>query len=147
MLFRVPDEDAGSEPEESLSETFSSVARRLRQVTREALAPWDVTPAQFRAIGTLVRHGPMRLSELSDHLRIAPRSTTEVVDALQEHGLARREPDPHDRRATLVRLTDRGTEIATAIRATRDAGAEDFFARLAPPDRAELARILRSLRD
>jgi DNA-binding MarR family transcriptional regulator len=143
----VPDEDAGSEPEESLSETFSSVARRLRQVTREALAPWDITPAQFRAIGTLVRHGTMRLSELSDHLRIAPRSTTEVVDALQEHGLVQREPDPHDRRATLVRLTDRGSEIATAIRATRDAGAEDFFARLPPPDRAELARILRALRD
>ena len=116
-------------------------------MTREALAPWEVTPAQFRAIGTLVRHGPMRLSELSDHLRIAPRSTTEVVDALQEHGLVRREPDPNDRRATLVRLTDRGTDIATAIRATRDAGAEDFFARLAPADRAELARILRSLRD
>ena len=72
----------------------------------------------------------MRLSELSEHLRIAPRSTTEVVDALQERGLVQREPDPHDRRATLVRLTDRGNEIATAIRATRDAGAEGL---LRPP--------------
>ena len=75
---------------------------------------------------------PMRLSELSEQLRIAPRSTTEVVDALQEHGLVRREPDPHDRRATLVRLTDRGTEVATAIRATRDAGARLLRPALGP---------------
>ena len=142
----MSEDEAGAEAEETLSEAFWSVARQLRQVTREALAPWDVTPAQFRAIGTLVRHGPMRLSELSEQLRIAPRSTTEVVDALQEHGLVRREPDPHDRRATLVRLTDRGTEVATAIRATRNAGAEHFFSRLPAADRADLTRILRTLR-
>lgn len=134
------------EPDETLSEAFSAVARQLRGVTREALAPWDVTPAQFRAVGNLVRHGPMRLSDLAEKLRIAPRSTTEVVDALQASGLVRRDPDPQDRRATLVRLTERGTELSTAIRATRDAGAEVFFGRLSEGDRTELGRILRLLR-
>jgi DNA-binding MarR family transcriptional regulator len=136
----------GSEPDDTLSDAFWAVARQLRGVSRKALAPWDVTPSQFRAIGNLVRHGPMRLTDLAEKLRIAPRSTTEVVDALQARGLVRRDPDPHDRRATLVRLTERGAEIATAIRATRDAGAEVFFSRLPEPDRAELTRILRTLR-
>ena len=86
----MAEDEAGAEAEETLSEAFWAVARQLRQLTREALAPWDVTPAQFRALGTLVRHGPMRLSELSEQLRIAPRSATEVVDALQERGLVER---------------------------------------------------------
>jgi DNA-binding MarR family transcriptional regulator len=45
----------------------------------------------------------MRLSELSEHLHIAPRSATEVVDALESRGLVRRRPDPDDRRATWSR--------------------------------------------
>jgi DNA-binding MarR family transcriptional regulator len=137
---------AEEDPEESLSEVFWSVARQLRQRHREALAPWEVTPSQFRAVSTLLQHGPQRLSELSDLLRIAPRSTTEVVDALQARGWLRRDPDPHDRRATLVRLTAKGTELATAIRASRTAGTEAFFSRLPSSERAELARILASLR-
>jgi DNA-binding MarR family transcriptional regulator len=137
---------AEPEADESLSEAFGAVARQLRQVSREALAPWEITPSQYRAVATLVRHGPMRLSELSERLRIAARSTTEVVDALQAHGLVRRDPDPHDRRATLVRLTEHGSDVASAIRATRDAGAEVFFSRLPAADRADLSRILRTLR-
>lgn len=140
------DPQAQADAEESLPDVFWSVARQLRQRHREALAPWEVTPAQFRAIGTLIRHGPMRLSALSEKLRIAPRSTTEVVDALQERGLAERLPDPDDRRATLVRPTERGTAMADALRASRDSGALDFFARLDEHDRAELTRILLALR-
>ena len=62
--------------EESLAEAFWSVARQLREVSKEALAPWDITPSQLRALRVLRRHGQLRLSELSEHLRIAARSAT-----------------------------------------------------------------------
>ena len=58
--------------DESLSEAFWAVARQLRERSAEALAPWDITPAQLRAMRTLNKHGTMRLSELSGHLHIAP---------------------------------------------------------------------------
>jgi DNA-binding MarR family transcriptional regulator len=131
---------------ESLSETFWGVSRQLRRVTRQALEPWDITPGQSRALNVLLEHGTMRPSELSEHLRIAPRSTTEVVDGLQERGLVQRRPDPGDRRATLIALTDRGAEVGRAIQAARDADAERFFSSLSEADRADLARILRLLR-
>ena len=86
----------------------------------------------------------MRLSELSDHLHIAPRSTTEVVDALESRDLVQRRPDPDDRRATLVEVTEHGVSVLDAIRGTE---AERVFGRLSPADRAHLARILRKLRD
>jgi len=108
------------------------------------LAPWDITPSHLRALRVLTRHGMMRLSELSDHLHIAPRSTTEVVDALESRDLVKRRPDPDDRRATLVELTEHGASVLDAIRGTES---ERVFGRLSPADRAHLARILRELRD
>ncbi|WP_300007445.1 MarR family transcriptional regulator [Pseudonocardia sp.] len=134
------------EPEESLAEAFWAVTRELRHRSRDALAPWAVTPSQSRALWILLRHGTMRLRDLAEHLRIAPRSATEVVDDLEARGLVERGPDPEDRRATLVHLTDQGREIGAAVRAARSADAEGFFGRLSDADRADLARILRTLR-
>ena len=131
---------------DSLPDLFWSVARSMRHGSRESLAPYDISPSHARAVVVLARGGSMRLSELSDHLRIAPRSTTEVVDQLQERGLVERSPDPHDRRATLVSLTGTGAEVAATVRAQRHAESEKFFGVLEPADRTELARILRLLR-
>jgi DNA-binding MarR family transcriptional regulator len=140
----VPEEP--DQLEETLAEAFRGVARQLRHQAQQTLAPWDVTPSQARALDVLTRHGSMRLGALSEHLRIAPRSATEVVDALEEAGLVERHPDPCDRRATLVALTSRGGQVAAGIRAARAAEAEGFFARLDGADRASLTRILRTLR-
>ena len=133
--------------DEPLSEAFWSVARRLREMSQESLAPWDITPAHLRALRVLKRHGAMRLSELSEHLHIAPRSTTEVADALESRGLIERRPDPGDRRATLVEVTGHGADVLDAIRAARGTEAERVFGRLSEEDRAHLARILRKLQD
>jgi DNA-binding MarR family transcriptional regulator len=136
-----------SDGDETLSEAFWSVARQLRHTSQETLAPWDITPSHLRALRVLMRHGAMRLSELSDHLHIAARSTTEVVDALETRDLVERRSDPGDRRATLVALTEHGTSVLDAIRAARGTEAERAFGRLSQTDRAHLARILRKLRD
>ena len=141
-----PTDPADSGGDESLSEAFWDVARRLREMSQETLAPWDITPAHLRALRALKRHGTMRLSELSEHLHIAPRSTTEVVDALESRGLIRRRADPGDRRATLVEVTEQGVSVLEAIRAARGTEAERVFGRLSPADRADLARILGKLR-
>ncbi|WP_433218122.1 MarR family winged helix-turn-helix transcriptional regulator [Dactylosporangium sp. CS-047395] len=132
--------------DESLAELFWGVARRLRHQSHESLQPFGITPGQARALGVLAKHGTMRPSGLSEHLLIAPRSATEVVDGLQERGMVERLPDPNDRRATLLRLTASGAATAERIRAERGAQGERFFAALPERDRAELARILAALR-
>jgi DNA-binding MarR family transcriptional regulator len=137
--------DSGGD--ETLSEAFMSVARQLRDTSQDFLAPWDISPSQLRALRVLMRHGATRLSELSGYLHIAPRSTTEVVDALQGRGLVQRQPDPGDRRATLVQVTDHGASVLEAIRVARGTEAERAFDRLSQADRDHLARILPKLRD
>jgi DNA-binding MarR family transcriptional regulator len=144
---RAESEPADPAGDESLADAFGAVARQLRDKSAETLAPWDITPAHLRALRMLARHGTMRLSELSEHLQIAPRTATEVVDALQARGLAGRRADPGDRRATLVEVTEHGAGILAEIRATRGTEAGRIFGRLGPADRADLARILSKLRD
>jgi DNA-binding MarR family transcriptional regulator len=141
---------AGSERdtarEESLADSFWAVARQLRETSQETLAPWDITPGHLRALRVLSRNGPIRLSMLSDKLHIAPRSATEVADALESRGLIERQHDPTDRRATLVQLTEPGQSMLAAIRAARSIEADRLFGRLSQADQADLASILGQLR-
>jgi DNA-binding MarR family transcriptional regulator len=137
----------GSDGDETLSEAFMSVARQLRGTSQETLAPWEITPAQLRALRVLGHHGTQRMSELSEHLHIAARSATEVVEALESRGLVERRPDPADRRATLAELTPDGASLLSAIGAARGTEAERVFNRLSAADKAHLARILAKLRD
>ena len=132
--------------EETLSEAFWAVARRLQHHTKVALEPWDLSPSLARAMSVLARHGDQRLSVLADHLRIAARTATEVVDDLQRRGLAERRPDPDDRRAVLVTLTPQGVATSRAIQAARQAEGERFFGELSEQDRGELVRLLGMLR-
>jgi len=134
-------------PADSLGDAFGAVARRLRAASMAAFAAYDVTPSQVRAIRVLDTHGGVRSKELADHLRIAPRSATEVVDALEAKGLVSRSADPHDRRATVVALTDRGRELSEEVRRARGVESERMFERLTQTDRADLARILGKLQE
>jgi DNA-binding MarR family transcriptional regulator len=129
-----------------LGEQFGVVARRLRSASMASLSAWDVTPSQMRAIRILTGHDDgLRSSELAHHLRIAPRSATEVIDALEVKGLVTRSPDPGDRRATRVSLTSRGAELSQEVRRARGVESERLFERLSATDRDHLARILRRL--
>jgi DNA-binding MarR family transcriptional regulator len=134
-------------PAESLGDAFGAVARQLRAASMTAFAAYDVTPSQVRAIRVLSAHGGVRSKELADHLKIAPRSATEVVDALEAKGLVRRSPDPDDRRAVVVALTDRGRELSEEVRRARGVETEKMFGRLTRADRDELARILAQLQN
>jgi DNA-binding MarR family transcriptional regulator len=137
----------GSDGDETLPDAFMFVARQLRGTSQATLAPWDITPAQLRALRVLGHHGTQRMSQLSERLHIAARSTTEVVEALESRGLVERRPDPGDRRATLAELTQEGASVLSAIRAARGTEAERIFNRLSAADKAHLARILAKLRD
>ncbi len=128
-----------------MHEAFWAVSRRMREQTKREMEPWGIAPSQGRALAVLLSGGSMRPGALAERLRIAPRSATEVVDDLQERGLVERRPDPDDRRATLVALTDQGRATATGIKAARAAASERMFASLNDADRATLSRILRTL--
>ncbi len=136
---RVTDPDLG--------DLVMRVARSLRRRGAEAMAPWDLAPHQVRALRVVGHHEGIRPGELATHLRVAPRSVTDVVDALEQRGLLERHQDPADRRATVLALTASGQRLLDETGAARRADAEAYFARLPERDRATLRRILTRLDD
>lgn len=137
--------DAMADPD--LSEALMHATRALRRRMWSSLEDWDLSPHQARALRTVCSHDGARLSAVAAHLRIAPRSATEVVDSLEARGLVARQPDPDDRRAVLVVATDEGREVHEAADRIRGAAAAEFFGRLEAGEREQLAALLRRLVD
>src|SRR3954464_12467496 len=92
-------EDGGTA---ALGDLLMRLARPQRRRWADALAPWDLSPHQARALREVCAGDGVRLSDLAEALRIAPRSATEVADGLQARGLVERSPDPAERRGGVL---------------------------------------------
>jgi DNA-binding MarR family transcriptional regulator len=119
-----------------------ALARRVRRSFAEALAEWHVTPSQSRAMRVLARSDGMRPSALAEELHIAPRSATDVVDALEERGWVERRADATDRRATVLTLTEDGRTLVAAIDDVRRQASVRVLDVLTPDQRRTLHEIL-----
>lgn len=113
--------------EHTLESALMAVTRGLRRGWADSIAHTGLAPHQARALRMIAAEGPLRPGALAERLRVAPRSVTEVVDALVERDLVRREPDPGDRRAMTLTLTDPGRELVGEIAAIRRAHTEQAF--------------------
>jgi DNA-binding MarR family transcriptional regulator len=137
--------DAGDDTAEQLAALLDGIVRRQRRASREGLGD-TVTHGQFRVLRTLGgAERALRLSELAAKLGIVPRSATSVVDDLEAAGLVARQPDPHDRRATLVTLTEAGTQILTTLRHNRREAMATQLTRLTPEEQSTLIHLLTRL--
>src|SRR5882757_11491785 len=80
----------------------------LRHRARAAvlLAPLGLYTGQEALLLELARTGPMIQAQLSDALGCEPPSVTLMTRKLEASGHIQRTPDPADKRATVVALTD-----------------------------------------
>lgn len=92
-----------------------------------------------------------RLTELAAMARMTPAAISEQVDDLERLGVVERRPDPSDRRAKLICITDKGWEtFATARSVIREL--ERKYEELVGPEAfgqaaATLDALLRALRE
>jgi DNA-binding MarR family transcriptional regulator len=75
----------------------------------------DLRPAHSPVFQHLERDGT-RIGVLAERARMTNQSMGYLVDALESRGYVERRPDPDDRRAALVVITDRGREQIAAAR-------------------------------
>ena len=69
----------------------------------------DIRPTHG-CVFRFIREEPLRLTELATLAGMTKQSIGEVIDNLVELGYVQRVPDPQDRRAKLLCLTERGEE-------------------------------------
>jgi DNA-binding MarR family transcriptional regulator len=82
----------------------------------QAAGPLELRQAHFQ----LLRYpGPdgVRPTELARRVGSSKQVINPLVNDLEKWGYLRREPDPHDRRGTVLRLTERGGALLDTIRA------------------------------
>lgn len=138
-----------SSDEPSEVDLLMRLSRRLRKGVAVETAPWGLSPHQARALMAVARHTdtPPRISELAERLDVTPRSATEVVDALEEQGLVERGPDPSDRRAVRLAVTQEGGRVVSEIRAARQEVGRRAMGALTDQERAQLRTLVGKLMD
>ena len=90
----------------------------------------------------LVDEGPQRLGSLAQAFGLDPSTITRQVQALEQARLVERRPDPTDRRASLLDLTDHGREVLTATRDRRRAWLQAALGDWDAHDHGEFGRLL-----
>ncbi len=98
-----------------LRAAIGKLSRRLRPT----VAGSGLTPSQISVLFTVARIGPLRLSELAEIEGLNPTMLSRIAAQLCEAGLLRREADPEDRRAALVRASAAGRRIRERIHRER----------------------------
>lgn len=92
----------------TLVDRLVAIASLFQQNTQRLLRSGELTSARAQALWVLFHTGPSSQRTLTQALGTTARSVSALVDGLEATGFATREPDPHDRRAVLVTLTEAG---------------------------------------
>ncbi|MFH8606692.1 MarR family winged helix-turn-helix transcriptional regulator [Streptomyces sp. NPDC018029] len=104
--------------------------------------------AEFDVLATLRRVGaPHELTAggLLKTAMVTSGAITNRLDKLERKGLIERHPDPNDRRAIRVRLTEAGRDMVDRAVVDHVANEERMLAALTPEDRTALDGALRRL--
>ena len=107
---------------------LAELAPLFDQLRADGLRRRQLTLPRRRLLMFLHHEGPLRSSDLAQRLAITPRAVTALVDGLVVTGYAERRPDPTDRRAMFVELTDSGTAICVDMQNSFDNFASQLFA-------------------
>ena len=112
---------ADDETLRALEHEVSVLIRRIRRVIAERarmLHP-DLSPVAYSMLIALNDSGPRRASDLVEIFSIDKGAVSRQVQALLELGLIDRTPDPEDRRAMILAVSEEGHRRMASIAATR----------------------------
>ena len=126
----------------------SRLARHLDRARRSAFAGHGLEPWEFDVLAALRREGPPYELSPGALLRttlVTSGTMTNRVDRLEQAGLVRRRPDPHDKRGVLVTLTAAGQTRVDAALASLLEAEQALLAGLPEDSRRTLAGLLRVL--
>ncbi len=105
-------------------------ARVTRAIGRDLAEAGLPDLAWYDLLWTLYRQPAraLRVKELAEEVVLSPTAMSRFVDRVEAAGCVRREPDPSDRRALQVTLTDEGVELLRRMWPVYKQGIERHFA-------------------
>ncbi|MFI1071656.1 MarR family winged helix-turn-helix transcriptional regulator [Streptomyces puniciscabiei] len=121
---------------------------RARQHERlMALAGVPLDRAAVALLRQVADCEPLRPGELAQRLGVEASHVTRTVQQLQKAGYVLRVPDPVDRRAQRIRLTDAGREAVGRVREAGARGVQLALAGWRPEDLRQMAALFHRMVD
>lgn len=144
------DDDATARPSPESHAMFTDLVRvfKLMGATRQhapRIHP-EIEPASYPVLFTLVE-GDHRVGTLSERIHSDTSTVSRQVSHLEAVGVVTKHPDPCDRRAFLVTLTDEGRELIARIRVRQGEWMESLLAGWSPDDVTTFHRLLAAFGD
>ena len=133
---------------EGIVDRICKLTKYINRTADETFAAFDLNHGEWRVLLSLRRSGPpYRRSPgwLAEHLSLSSGAMTNRLDSLEQAGLVRRLPDPNDRRALQVELTEEGHRVweeSIGAQAVKEAG---IASALDDEEKAQLTTLLRRL--
>ena len=128
---------------------IAETAHALRRSFDRRAAALGVTRAQWKVLFRLSRQPGLRQVELADKLDVEPITLSRIIDRLAEAGLVERTPDPADRRAWRLQVTETAQPLIAKLRKLAEGLVDDAFKGLNEEEiealRANLALIRENL--
>ncbi|RST82827.1 MarR family transcriptional regulator [Aquibium carbonis] len=107
--------------EDCISFLLGKATQQVARRSRDALAPFGVTPVQFAALRILWERDGQSCAEMGARLLLDSATMTGIVDRLETAGLVERRPDPEgDRRINRIYLGDEGRARCRSMNAAMD---------------------------
>nr|WP_325249398.1 MarR family transcriptional regulator [Amylibacter sp.] len=140
-------EDLASKERLRLWLRFLKASRAIEAQIRDNLRrEFASTLPRFDVMAALSRYSDgLKMSQLSEVLRVSNGNVTGIVDRLVEDGILVRVAVPNDRRAWLVRLTERGEKEFAAQAEAHENWINEMLAEFGPKDAANIAIRLEHL--
>jgi DNA-binding MarR family transcriptional regulator len=126
-----------------LRAVIGKLSRRLRPTSAARAA--GLTPTRISVLLTVVRVGPIRLSDLADAEGINPTQLSRAIAHLVDTGLVDRSADEGDRRAAWLRPTAAGRKLTERIRRERTDALNVALETLDPAERERIVFALAAL--
>ena len=131
---------------EDLLFEINETARALRRVFDQRAAAVGVTRPQWRVLARMKREPNLRQVELAERLDMEPITLCRIVDRLEEAGLVERKPDPADRRAWRLELTEKATPLVKQLRGLAHDFAVEAMEGIEEPELRKLQQQLAAIR-
>jgi len=92
---------------------------RIQRLLRRSGDLGSLSPGSAAALATLVRLGPMRLSDLATVERVTAPTMSRIVAVLEKAGYVERNPDPIDGRAQVLSANAPATDLVNGLTSER----------------------------
>jgi DNA-binding MarR family transcriptional regulator len=119
------------------------ISRRLR--TTAAAREAGLTPTAISLLLSVVRSGPVRMSELAETEGINPTMLSRTIAGMVQDGLLTRSSDEGDRRAAWVASTAAGRRLAQRMRRERTIAVNQALESLPEDERSGIEQALPAL--